>query len=225
METASIQFLKALAKNNHKEWFDANRKKYEVAKADFAGLVSTIITAHGKKDAGIAALQPKECIFRINRDIRFSKDKSPYKAHFGASIAQGGRKSIFAGYYLHVQPGGNSFVGGGLWMPEPQELKKLRQEIDYCFDEFSTIINNKKFIAEYGEPERSAEYVLTRPPKGYEADNPAIEFIKLKSLVASRVIPDAALTDGTLAKQVIAAFATLQPLIQFINRAIVPEEN
>lgn len=220
METASIQFLKNLAKNTTKEWFDANRPKYEAAKADFAELVGTIITTHGKKDAGIATLQPKECIFRINRDVRFSKDKSPYKTHFGASITQGGRKSIYAGYYLHIQPGGNSFVGGGIWMPEPTELKKLRQEIDYCFEEFSAIINNKKFVAEYGAPERSAEYVLSRPPKGYEVDNPAIEFIKLKSLVASRAIPDESLTSNTLAKEIVRAFEILQPMIAFVNRAI-----
>lgn len=220
METASIQFLKSLAKNNHKEWFDANRKKYEAAKADFAELVAAVIDGTGKIDPAIAVLQPKECIFRINRDIRFSKDKSPYKPHFGASITQEGRKSIYAGYYVHIQPGNQSFIGGGIWMPEPGELKKLRQEIDYCFEEFSGIINHKKFAATYGGPERSAEYILSRPPKGYEADNPAIEFIKLKSLVVSKLVPDEALTQKDLAKQIVSAFGVLQPLIGFINRAI-----
>ncbi|RXK83523.1 DUF2461 domain-containing protein [Filimonas effusa] len=220
METASIQFLKSLAKNNHKEWFDANRPKYEAAKADFAELVAAVISGTGKADATVAALQPKECIFRINRDVRFSKDKSPYKPHFGASITRDGRKSMYAGYYVHIQPGNQSFIGGGIWMPEPGVLKKLRQEIDYCFDEFSSIINHKKFVAAYGAPERSAEYVLSRPPKGYEADNPAIEFIKLKSLVVSKLIPDEMLTQKDLAKQIVASFGTLQPLIAFINRAL-----
>ena len=220
METASIQFLKSLAKNNHKEWFDANRPKYEIAKADFTGLVTTVIAGTGKIDPAIAVLQPKECIFRINRDVRFSKDKSPYKPHFGASITRDGRKSIYAGYYVHIQPGNQSFIGGGIWMPEPDVLKKLRQEIDYCFDEFSSIINHKKFVAEYGAPDRSAEYVLSRPPKGYEADNPAIEFIKLKSLVVSKLIPDEQLTQKDLAKQIVASFGVLQPLIAFINRAL-----
>lgn len=220
MQASSIQFLKALAKNNHKEWFDANRSKYEPAKADFQALVSEIITAHGKKDPAIAELQPKECIFRINRDVRFSKDKSPYKTHFGASIAQGGRKSIYAGYYLHVQPGGHSFVGGGLWMPEAKELKKLRQEIDYCFDEFKGIIEQKKFVSIYGAPDRSPEFVLSRPPKDYDAENPAIEFLKLKSLVVTCNLADEELTDSKFGKQIITAFETIQPLITFINRAI-----
>jgi len=125
LQPASIKFLKELKKHNHKEWFEANRKQYDAAKNDFAELVQSVIEKFGKKDESIATLKAKDCMFRINRDVRFSKDKSPYKTNMGASIVKGGKKSPLAGYYFHFEPG-NSFVGGGSWMPEPEGLKKIR---------------------------------------------------------------------------------------------------
>src|SRR5689334_13212529 len=130
LQSTTIKFLKDLKKNNTKEWFDKNRKVYEAAKKDFTDFVQTMIDKFGKKDESIAAIVAKDCLFRINRDIRFSKDKSPYKTNMGASINKGGRMTMnTAGYYFHLEPG-NCFVGGGLWQPEPDALKKIRQEID-----------------------------------------------------------------------------------------------
>ena len=123
LQSSTVRFLKDLSKNNNKPWFDANRKQYENAKTDFAGFIQTIIDKHGKKDESIAHLKAKDCMFRINRDVRFSKDKSPYKTNMGAYINRGGKKSVFAGYYFHCEPG-QCFVGGGLWMPMPPELNK-----------------------------------------------------------------------------------------------------
>ncbi len=220
LQPATIKFLKDLKKNNHKEWFDANRKRYDAAKEDFAGLVKKVIELHGKKDETIASLLPKECTFRINRDIRFSKDKTPYKTNFGASFNRGGKKSIFAGYYLHCEAGGESFVGGGLWLPEAEHLKKVRQEIDYSFDEFSKIIGNKKFVSTYKELYTGEDSKLSREPKGYEKDNPAIEYIKLKNYLAMQPLTEAELTSPGLLKKIGQAFETLQPLLMFINRAM-----
>src|SRR5215471_19279536 len=139
LQTSTLQFLKQLAKNNTKEWFDANRKKYDAAKADHMQSVQKIIDKFCKTDTTLSSLTAKDCLFRINRDIRFSKDKSPYKTNFGASINAGGKKRVQAGYYIHVAPGQN-FVGGGIYMPTPEELKKVRQEIDYNFDDFKKLI-------------------------------------------------------------------------------------
>lgn len=219
LQTSTIKFLKDLKKNNNKEWFDVNRKVYEAAKQDFEMLVQRIIEQHGKKDEDIASLKPKDCMFRINRDIRFSKDKSPYKTNFGASINKGGKKAMVAGYYFHCEPG-NSFVGGGLWQPMPDDLKKVRQEIDYCFDEFSKILTSKKFKTVYGEMYKGEDVSLTRPPKGYDETNPAIEFLKLKSFIAMRKIDDADLTSNTLSKKIAESFEALQPLVKFINAAL-----
>ncbi len=159
-------------------------------------------------------------MFRINRDIRFSKDKSPYKINFGASINAGGKKSFSAGYYLHIEPG-NSFVGGGMYHADADTLKKLRQEIDYNFDEFKSIINNKKFKAVYTKGlSKDAEMSLSRPPKGYDENNAAIEFIKLKSFIALAPLSDAQLTDKQLATIITKAFEALHPLIMFLNNAL-----
>jgi uncharacterized protein (TIGR02453 family) len=218
LQQSTVLFLKNLKKNNSKEWFDKNRKLYEAAKEDFTALVGNVITQFGKKDESIAVLQAKNCIFRINRDIRFSKDKSPYKTNMGASFCKGGKKAMLAGYYFHLEPG-NSFVGGGIYMPEADTVKKIRQEIDYCFDEFKSIIKHKKFVAQYGDLDKNAEISLAREPKGYEKNNPAIDYLKLKSWIAMTPLSDTDITDKNLIKKVITAFEALQPMVEFLNKA------
>ncbi|MBG9375884.1 DUF2461 domain-containing protein [Panacibacter sp. DH6] len=219
LQVATLKFLKDLKKNNSKEWFDKNRTLYDNAREDFLGLVQQVIDEFGKKEISIASLKAKECVFRINRDVRFSKDKSPYKTNMGASINKGGKKAWnTAGYYFHFEPGG-SFMGGGLYMPEAQVLKKVRQEIDYNFNDFKKIIGNKKFVAIYKDLDHSGEMKLSRPPKDYMADNPAIEYIKLKSFITMAPLTDADLTEKGLVKKITAAFDTLQPLIDFLNHA------
>lgn len=223
LDQSTIQFLKSLSKNNNKPWFDANRPKYEAAKKNFEGFIQDLINAFGKKDASIASLTAKECMFRINRDVRFSKNKDPYKTNFGASINRGGKKSVFAGYYFHLAPG-NSFVGGGIWMPMPAEVQKIRQEIDYCFDEFKKIISSKKFTATYKALDQDKEFRLANVPKGYAKDNPAAEYLKYKSWIATQPIPDKTLIAKDLLKQSVDAFVALQPLIEFLNRALGDKE-
>lgn len=220
LQTATINFLKELKKNNNKPWFDLNRKKYESAKADFAAFIQQVIDQHGKKDPGISGLLAKDCMFRINRDTRFAKDKSPYKTNFGASINKGGKKAWnTAGYYFHLEPG-SCFTGGGIYMPEPDILKKIRQEIDYNLPAFKKILTSKKFSAVYKGLDQSPEYLLTRVPKGFEADNPAAEYLKLKSYIAMVPLSNADLTSKDLVKKTVAAFEALQPLIEFINRGV-----
>ena len=220
LQATTIRFLKDLKKNNNKPWFDANRKSYDAAKNDFEQFVSAILQKFSDKDDDIRPLKPKECMFRINRDIRFAKDKTPYKTNMGASFSKGGKKSVFAGYYFHCEPGGKSFTGGGIWMPMPEDVKKVRQEIDYCFDEFQKITGSKKFAGVYGDLNRDEEVSLVNLPKGYEKDNPAAPYIKLKSWIATKTLPDTDLTNESLTTGVIKSFEALQPLIGFINRAL-----
>ena len=219
MQASTLKFLKDLKKNNNKPWFDKNRAGYDAAKSDFAGFIQKVIDKHGKKDPAIASLSVKDTLFRINRDVRFSKDKSPYKDNMGAYLARGGKKSIFAGYYFHCQPG-RCFMGGGLWMPMPPELSRVRQEIDYNFAAFKKIIANKKFRAVYGDLSRDAEYTLSRLPKGYEPANPAAGYLKLKSFVALAPLSDSDLSSPGLLKKTLAAFGALQPLVEFINESV-----
>ncbi|HMU44856.1 MAG TPA: DUF2461 domain-containing protein [Chitinophagaceae bacterium] len=220
LRSSTLKFLKDLKRNNNKPWFNKNRIAYENAKADFIAFIQNVIDQHGKKDNSIKSLTAKECLFRINRDIRFSKDKSPYKTNFGASINKGGRKAFdSAGYYFHLEPG-NSFVGGGIYMPMPDLLKKVRQEIDYNLKDFKKILAGKKFKSVYGDLNRSEEFSLSRVPKGYETDNPAAEFLKLKSFIAMTSLSDKDLTSKDLVKKAVAAFDALQPLIEFLNHSI-----
>lgn len=220
LQKSTLGFLKDLKKNNTKEWFDANRKRYETVKEDFAALTHDVIQKLGKKDPFIASLQARDCTFRMNRDVRFSKNKDPYKTNMGMYLSRGGKKSVFSGYYFHLEPGGHSFMGGGLYMPEADVIKKIRQEIDYNWEDFKKIVSHKKFKTLYKALQREDGMVLSREPKGYEKDNPAIEYIKLKSWVATAPVTDQLLTSDQLVKEIVGAFETLQPMIQFLNKAL-----
>lgn len=219
LQQATLRFLSSLKKHNHKTWMDANRHLYERAKQDFESFVDALIREHGKKDPSIASLRAKDCIFRINRDTRFSKDKAPYKTNMGAFISKNGKKGVTAGYYFHLEPG-QSFVGGGLYMPQPAELSKVRQEIDYNLAEFKKIIQAAAFKSVYGTLDQSAEHLLSRVPKGYDPENPAADFLRLKSFIAFRPLKNQELTEKRLLQTSLKAFTTLQPLVQFLNRSI-----
>ncbi len=217
LQPSTLQFIKELKKNNNKPWFDANRKKYEAAKADFVSWVEILIAAIAKFNPAVASLKAKDCTFRINRDIRFSKDKSPYKTNMGAYINPGGKKINTPGYYFHCEPGQN-FAAGGLYIPEPAVLAKVRQEIDYNFDEWKKIIGSKTFKKYF--PKIDGIEVLSRPPKGYSDDNPAIEFLKMKSYIVSRPLDDKELTSKTLVKEAAKTYEAMKPMIDFLNNAM-----
>ena len=156
-------------------------------------------------------------MFRINRDTRFGPNKTPYKTNFGAWFNKGGKALASAGYYFNLQPGG-SFAAGGLYMPDATVLATIRQEIDYNLEEFEGLLIQPTFTKHFKGLSR--DEVLQRPPKGYAADNPAIDYLKLKSFTASHPLPASALTKPGLTKQVLDAFAGLQPLVAYLNRAV-----
>lgn len=216
----TLQFLTKLKKNNSREWFNQHRDDYDAAKENFIELVNQILAQAGQFDQDIAVLSYKDCIFRINRDVRFSKNKDPYKNNMAAYFVKGGKKSWLAGYYFHCEPGGKSFIGGGLYGGEPNQIKKVRQEIDYNWEDFKGILDNKVFKKTFGDLSREEGMSLIREPKGYDKDNPAIDYIKLKNFIVSVPISDEELIDKKLIKKIITCFATMQPLLQFLNRAM-----
>jgi uncharacterized protein (TIGR02453 family) len=220
LQSSTLKFLKELKKNNNKPWFDAHRKQYEAAKNDFEVFIQSVLDKQSKNDSDLKELTAKKCMFRINRDIRFAKDKSPYKTNFGASMDKGGKKSGLAGYYFHLEPG-KSFLGGGIWMPQPDALKKVRQEIDYCYDEFKKIITAKKFKAFYKELYTGEGVQLTKVPQGFEKDNPAAEYLKFKSWLVLSDISDSTLTSKELLNKTIEGFSVIQPFIKFLNRPLL----
>jgi uncharacterized protein (TIGR02453 family) len=218
LQPATLTFLRQLKRHNEKPWFDAHKAQYLAAKADFDGLVQQIILEFGKTDADIGALQLKDCVFRIYKDVRFSKDKTPYKTHFAAGFNRGGKKVHYPGYYFHAEPGGYTFCGGGIWHPAAPELKKIRQEIDYNYDEFLSVTNEKKFRKLFGDLDE--EDKLVRAPQGYSEDNPAIEYLKMRNYITGTSFTDAELTSKNLLKKIVSAFTVMKPLIDFLGRAL-----
>ena len=218
LQAATIKFLKDLKKNNNKPWFEKHKNAYLDVKKDIEDFTQSVIDGLGKMDPDIALLQPKDCIFRIYRDVRFSKDKSPYKTNIGASFNKGGKKVPTAGYYFHCEPG-QSMAGGGVWMPMPPQLAKVRQEIDYNFDEWKKIINHRNFSKIFPAGVDGIE-TLSRPPKGYEETNPAIGFLKMKCFIVSRDLTDTQLQSKSLLKDVLNTFGAMKDFIDFLNRAM-----
>jgi uncharacterized protein (TIGR02453 family) len=218
LQKSTIHFLEQIAINNNKPWFDEHRNEYLSVKSDFEQLAAAVLVGMGDFDPVFNELQAKDCTMRIFRDVRFSKDKTPYKTNLGAGFSNGGKSFPGAGYYLHIQPGGYSFAGGGMWQPESPKLKAIRQEIDYNFGEFSKIINDKHFKKMFGEIEGDK---LVKLPKGYTEDNPAIEYLKLKSFTVGCKIPDTDLNKKGLDKKVTEAFFVMKPFVDFLNRAVV----
>ena len=216
LQKSTLKFLKELKNNNDRDWFQANRKHYDAAKEDLLNFVTALIAKTMSFDKDISDQEPKKCIFRINRDIRFSKDKSPYKTNMGAYIVSGGKKSGKAGYYVHIEPGG-CFVAGGLYCPPGPALKKVRQEIDYNTDAFRKILKAKKFKDTFGELQGSK---VKTSPKGYAKDHPAIDLIRHKDFIVSRSFSDKEVMSEDFLKETINTFKAMKPLNDFLNKAM-----
>lgn len=216
----TLLFLRDLAVHNNKEWMDAHRNRYQQARSDFQSLVGKLLQQMVELEPGMATLRPQDCIFRQNRDIRFSANKSPYKTHMAAYFAVGGKKSDGPGYYLHIQPE-ESFVGGGIYWPAPEVLKKIRQEIDYSGQELAAIVNEPLFRKRFGEIEGEK---LKTSPKDYSKDHPHIEFLRMKSFIAGHALSDKEVTASGLTTKVIESFRLMKPLNDFLSQAVEQSE-
>lgn len=216
LQRSTLKFLKDLRQNNNKPWFDEHKPQYQQAKDDFETLVQQLIDGLAKIDPDIRGLQVKDCVFRIYKDVRFSKDKTPYKTNMGAYFSKGGKKSDHAGYYFQLEPGA-SFLAGGMWMPQAPVLKKVRQEIDYDFTAFEGIVGQKEFIKGLGKVNGDT---LKSAPQGYSEDNPAIAYLKLKSLIVNHNISDDTVTQPTLVREILRSFTLMKPFVNFLNRSL-----
>jgi len=211
-----IKFLTTLKKNNNRDWFNKNKKWYQRSREEFEVYVNYLIGKIQTFDADTRYLTAKDCIFRIYRDVRFSKDMSPYKTNFGAFIVKDGRKSGNAGYYLHIEPG-SSFQGGGIYMPPAETLRVLRKEIFETIEEFKFIISEKEFKYHFGEI--SGEKLKTAP-RGFPMDFPEIELLKYKSYTIIKSVPDGFIQSKELTEEITRVFKAMYPFNRFINMAI-----
>jgi len=217
----SLKFLDDLKKNNNRDWFQLQKVRYDSYKKEYYQLVQDFLDDMKSKDESLRNLEVKNCVFRVNRDIRFTKDKSPYKTHMGIWMSPGTKNTNLAGYYIHIEKGA-SFIAAGVYSPENDDLKKIRKEIAFFYDELETIVNDKKFKDAFGELDRNNS--LKNAPKDFEKDHPAIEFLKLKSFTASEKIDDKLLSDPDFVKKISEKLILLKPLMQFLNRALTIEE-
>jgi uncharacterized protein (TIGR02453 family) len=219
----SLQFLDDLKANNNRDWFLDNKKRYEVFKKGYQQLVGDFLDAMKPLDPSLEMLEVKNCTIRINRDIRFSKDKSPYKDHIGVWLSSGAKGKNRSGYYVHIARSG-SFIAGGFYCPEAEDLKKVRKEIAYFHEDLEEIINNKNFQKEFNDFDRNEKNLLKNPPRGYEKDHPAIEFLKLKSFETSQKFDIEEVLKEDFVTKMTKKLIVLKPLNDFINRALTSEE-
>jgi len=217
----SLKFLDDLKQNNNRDWFQSQKVRYDSYKKEYYQLVQDFLDNMKSKDESLRNLEVKNCVFRVNRDIRFTKDKSPYKTHMGIWMSPGTKNTNLAGYYIHIEKGA-SFIAAGVYSPENDDLKKIRKEIAFFYDELETIVNDKKFKDAFGELDRNNS--LKNAPKDFEKNHAAIEFLKLKSFTASDKIDDKLFSDPDFVKKISEKLILLKPLMQFLNRALTIEE-
>ena len=212
----SFDFLLELQFNNNRQWFQNNEEFYKKAKTEFEDFTAELIAGLGKFDSEIGDFSPKDCTFRIYRDVRFSKDKEPYKNNMGAFIVKGGKKSPFAGYYVHLEPGG-SFVGGGVYMPEKSVLDAIRNEIYSNPETFKIILNQKEFCSYfneiYGEKLKTA-------PKGFPKDFADIELLKHKHYALAHSLGDDFWTNENPSAEILKVFRAMKDFNDYFNGII-----
>src|SRR5450759_69750 len=215
IKKSTLDFLTAIKRNTNRDWFMANRPLYSDAKDNFESLVQEIINKIILFDPIMKGLEAKSCVYRINRDIRFSNDKSPYKSHFGAFIVRGGKKNgdKFAGYYFHIEPG-KSIMAGGAYTPPSPWLSAIREKISERPQEFINITSAKDFVKYFGSVDGEK---LKTAPKGYPKDHPHIELLKLKSYLVVNETTDKLVLSNDFQDHVIKVFKTMKPLNDYLN--------
>ncbi len=213
-----LQFVDQLKRNNNREWFNENKDWYNKVRGDFEQLTAELIAEISGFDDELKSLTPKECIFRIYRDIRFSYDKTPYKTYFGAYMAaKGGRKSVRGGYYLHLEPG-SSFLSVGIWSPEPNLLKALRQSVYDNIEELNEIRSQKDFARYF--PRFFEEDKLKNVPKGFPKDFPDAELLKLKHYLVDFPLSEDMLKAEDFVRRATDVFKTGYQFNRFLNYTV-----
>jgi uncharacterized protein (TIGR02453 family) len=206
--------LNNLKAHNNREWFEQNRAQYEHAKLQFETLVDELILEYGSIE-DLHGVRAKDCVMRIFRDVRFSKDKTPYRISMGASIGAGGKRSTRMAYYLHLEPHNKSMIAGGLYMPEGAQLTAFRKAIDHDASKFKKIVTDKEFKKYFGSIDANEK--LKTAPQGYAKDHPEIDLLRLKQITAARLFTDEQVLSKQFPKQAIKTFTVMKPFLDYFN--------
>jgi uncharacterized protein (TIGR02453 family) len=215
-----IQFLGELSENNNRAWFVMNKPRYDILRAEFLELVTRLIGDISKFDPAIAGCNPKKALFRINRDMRFSHDKRPYKTTFSAALTASGLKKPSQGggpaYYFHIDASGSLLIAGGEYMPPSDRLRAIRQQVVADAAGFTKVLKNKKLKESFGDLQDEGK--LTRPPKGFDADAPHLEYIKLKNFIVWKETDLKKRLSADLRKEVAAGLKDAYPLVAWLRQ-------
>lgn len=222
IQPETLQFIEDLKKNNDRDWFQSHQDRYNDYKEAYKDIVESFITEMSKGDESLKHLEFKDCSFRINRDIRFSKDKTPYKTHMGIWMSAGNKNTNLAGYYIQIEKGA-SFIAGGIHWPDAADLKKVRREIDGFYEDLDKITADTAFKKIYGELDSNEQNTLKTSPRDFDKDHPAIEYLKLKSFTATAPISDKELVSKNFVAETTKKLLALKPLVTFLNRALTTE--
>jgi len=208
-----LTFVRGLKRNNNRPWFEAHRPELQVARLRFEAYIASLITELARTES-LGGLTPKDCIFRMNRDLRFSKDKTPYKPYMSAYISPGGRKSRRLGYYVHIEAGDHSMLAGGLHEPEPRQLAAWRASIDRDPRPFKRIAAGRSFRRLFGEVRGES---LKTAPRGYPKDHPDLHLLRLKRVTVWREMTDRQLTSQHLLRETLATFKAMRPFLRHLE--------
>lgn len=218
------RFLDELSENNNRAWFVMNKPRYDILREEFLVLVTSLVGQIARFDPAIASCNPKKAMFRINRDMRFSHDKTPYKTFFSASITSSGLKKPSQGggpsYYFQINAQGNLLVAAGEWLPPADRLRAIRNRILAEPDAFARIAGNKAIGSYFGGLQQEGK--LTRPPKGFDPDTPQIESIKLKHFIVWRESSVAGIMPEVLEQDIVAGFKAAKPLVTWLREVKTP---
>jgi len=216
MLNQSHKFLLKIGKNNNREWFHKNKLTYAAAKTEFYEFVESLLNRMSDFE-DLGGIETKKCIYRINRDLRFTPDKTPYNSHFSALIALDGRRTKRAPYYFKIKPDGQSIIAGGVWEGKAALINSIRQEIDYNLDEYNEIVNRKEFKNRFASVFGNS---LKRPPKGYNEEHIAINVLKLKQFLVHHEIDKQVYLSESFHDYLIESFMVLKPFLDFMNRPL-----
>jgi uncharacterized protein (TIGR02453 family) len=215
----SLDFLKRLARNNNRDWFNKNKDKYFEARDNIIAFADALLFEMNKHDR-IETLSGKESVYRIYKDVRFSKDKTPYNTHWSAAFKRATQK-LRGGYYFKIKPGGSGLVGG-FWGPEPKDLKRIRQDIDINHSEWRKLLNGKKLVMNFGG--MIGEQIVSAP-RGYARDHPAIDLLRYKQFLLRREFTDAEVCSPRFLHQVNDLFKQMRPFLNYMSEVLTTDAN
>jgi uncharacterized protein (TIGR02453 family) len=215
----TLDFLKALSKNNNRDWFNAHKDKYIQAHENMIAFAEGLLNEMNKHDK-IETTTGKQSLFRIYRDVRFSKDKTPYSCRFSGGF-QRATKKLRGGYYFHIEPG-KSFLAGGFWGPEPDDLKRIRQDIDMSFKDWKKLISDKTLVKTFGKIEGEQ---VSSAPRGYAKDHPAIDLLKYKQFILRYRFTDKEVCSPDFLKEVNDKFKRMRPFLNYMSEVLTTDAN